>query len=139
MVILSTSNQTMVLFDCRMRWFNSFSWKYNFLSLPRNIKIEGHFPLISPFRYFFKSLFRWNWVKLTSFTIEKREVSSAKGFAVEEKLLLRSFIYIKKRRGPKMDPWGTLAVTGSQSRWWLAIQNYSLKSMTKKTLNKFQW
>ena len=41
-----------------------------------------------------------------SFTTEKNEVSSAKSlsFAGEERLLLRSFMYIKKRRDPKMDP-----------------------------------
>ena len=49
----------------------------------------------------------------TSFTTEKREISSARNFAVEERLLLRSFIYIKKKRGPKMDPWETPAVAGS--------------------------
>ena len=114
----ATSYWNIIKKDCRMRCFNSFSWKYNFLSLLRNIRIEGHFPLMSSFRYFFKSLFRWYWDKLTSFTTEKREVSSAKSFAVEERLLLRSFIYIKKRRGPKMDPWGTPAVTGSHLDDW---------------------
>ena len=44
---------------------------------------------------------------------ENREVSSAKSFIVEERLLLGSFTYIKKRRGPKMDPSGTPVVTDS--------------------------
>ena len=43
----------------------------------------------------------------------KREVSFVKSFVVEEKLLLGSFIYIKERRDPKMDLWGTPAVPGS--------------------------
>ena len=60
-----------------------------------------------------KSLFRWNSDKLTSFTTEKREVSLAKSFVVEERLLLRSFIGIKKKRGSKMDPLVTPVVTGS--------------------------
>ena len=96
----------------------SFSWKYNFLNLLRNFRVKRHFPLISPFRYFFKPLIRWNSGELTSFTIQKREVLSAKSFVVEERLLLRSFIYIKKRRCPKIEPWGTPAVTGSHVDDW---------------------
>lgn len=38
-----------------------------------------------------------------SFTTKKRELSSTKKLAVGDRLLLKSFVYIKKNRGPKMD------------------------------------
>ena len=40
-------------------------------------------------------------------------MSSAKKFFVEEILLLMSFVYIKKRKDPKMDSSSTPVVTGS--------------------------
>ena len=38
-----------------------------------------------------------------SFTTKERELSSTKKLAVGDRLLLKSFVYIKKNRGPKMD------------------------------------
>ena len=36
---------------------------------------------------------------------KKRELSSTKKLAVEDRLLYKSFVCIKKNRGPKMDTW----------------------------------
>ena len=41
------------------------------------------------------------------------DVSSAKSFIIDDKFLLRSLIYIKKKRGPKMEPCGTPAIIGN--------------------------
>ena len=50
--------------------------------------------------------------ELISWTMEKTEVLSAKSFAVDERLWLRSFIYVRKKSGPKIDPRGTSASIG---------------------------
>ena len=70
----------------------------------------------------------WNSDKLISFTTEERKVLSAKAFAVEERLLLTSFIYFKKRRALKMDPWGTSAETGSHVDEKLLFEPYDSKN-----------
>ena len=53
-----------------------------------------------------------------SWTMEKTEVSSANSLAVDERLWLKSFIYIRKKSGPKIDPWGTPASSGHQEDAW---------------------
>ena len=47
-----------------------------------------------------------------SWTMEKTEVSSANSLA--DYLWLRSFMYIRKKSGPKIDPWGIPASIGDQ-------------------------
>ena len=57
-------------------------------------------------------------------TMDKTKVSSANSFAVDERLWLRSFIYIRKKSDPKTDPWGTPASIGhllNISKYWLNI------------------
>ena len=44
-------------------------------------------------------------------TAENSEVSSAKSFAFNYKSFVKSFIYIKNKSGPKIDPSGTPALT----------------------------
>ena len=44
-----------------------------------------------------------------SCTIVKSEVSSAKSFTLQLKFSVKSFMYIKKKRGPKIEPCGTPA------------------------------
>ena len=75
-----------------------------------------------------KSIFHWyaNWEitlrsrfkyladSLGSWTIEKRDVSSANNLAIELSPSGRSLIYIKNNRGPRMDPCGTPALIGGQ-------------------------
>ena len=41
-------------------------------------------------------------------------MSSANNFAFDEMPLARSFIYIKNRSGPSMEPWGTPSLTSDQ-------------------------
>ena len=46
-----------------------------------------------------------------SLTTEKIDVSSANNLAVDEMLLARSLMYIKKSKGPKIEPCGTPSST----------------------------
>ena len=72
--------------------------------------------------------------ELISWTIEKTEVSSASSLAVDERLWLKSFMYIRKKSDPKIDPWGTPASTGDQedtwpfkrTRWYLPLKRFSI-------------
>ena len=48
--------------------------------------------------------------ELISWTMEKTEESSANSLAVDERLWLKSFMYIRKKIDPKIDPWGTPAL-----------------------------
>ena len=47
-----------------------------------------------------------------SLTTVNREVSSEKSFALVFNPLGKSLIYIRKRSGPKIEPWGTPAKIG---------------------------
>ena len=47
-------------------------------------------------------------------TVEKIDVSSANNLVTETSFLGRSLMYIKKRRGPRTEPYGTPALTLSQ-------------------------
>ena len=53
---------------------------------------------------FFRSSFKFFADKVKSWTTEKREVSSANSLGCETKVSERSFINIKKKRGPYIDP-----------------------------------
>ena len=44
--------------------------------------------------------------------MEKIDVSSTNSFTIDERLLPRSFMYIRKNSGPKIEPWGTPASIG---------------------------
>ena len=48
-------------------------------------------------------------------TTESTEVSSAKSFTVDSMFSDKSFMYIRKRSGPRIDPCGTPAFTGNYS------------------------
>ena len=60
---------------------------------------------------FFRSSFKFFADKVISWTTENREVSSANSLGFEIKLSERSLINIKKKRGPRIDPWGTPTLT----------------------------
>ena len=49
----------------------------------------------------------------TTRTTDKMDVSSAKSFVIDNKFLLRSLIYIKNKRDPKMEPCGTPTIIGN--------------------------
>ena len=69
--------------------------------------------------------------------MEKTEVSSANSLTVDERLWFKSFMYIRKKSGPKIDPWGMSASTGDQEDVWpFKRMHWCLPH--KKTLNKFQ-
>ena len=46
------------------------------------------------------------------------DVSSTKSFAIDDKFLQRSLIYIKKKRDPNMEPCGTPAIIGNHVEDW---------------------
>ena len=55
---------------------------------------------------------------VTSWTTEKRDVSSAKSLVVDDNPQLISLIYTKKNKGPKTDPWGIPAEASTQDEDW---------------------
>ena len=95
-----------------------------------------------------KSIFHWNAHseillkssfncfadKSTSWRTEKMDVSSAKCFVIDDKFLLRSLIYIKKKRNHKMEPYGIPAIIGnhvedwplSNTLWYLLLRKLSI-------------
>ena len=66
----------------------------------------------------FKSSFNCFADKSTSWATEKMDVSSAKSFVIGYKFLLKSLIYIKKKRDPKMEPCRTQAIIGNYVEDW---------------------
>ena len=67
--------------------------------------------------------------------MEKIEVSSVNSFTVDERLCFRSFMYIRKMSGPKIDPWATPANIGDQEDAWpfrthqyLPVKKLSIRS-----------
>ena len=69
--------------------FVTFSGENNFLSLFRNIRTEGNFPLLSTVRFFKKFLFSLSTDSMVFYTAEKIEVSSAHSFLTRGLLLAR--------------------------------------------------
>ena len=59
-----------------------------------------------------RSLLRFSKDLFASFTIEKREISSAKSLTLVDRLLQISLIHTKKNSGPRIESWGTPAFTG---------------------------
>ena len=82
------------------------------------VRIEGHFSFVSQQEIFFKSLSSWLAEILGSHTVESNDVSSANNFTVDCKFSERSFMYIRKSNGPKMEPCGTPASTDDQVEHW---------------------
>ena len=64
-----------------------------------------------------KSIFSWSVKCLISWTVENIEVSSGKSFT-DDQSLHKSFIKIRKSKGPNVDPSGTPANTGSHEEVW---------------------
>ena len=65
-----------------------------------------------------KSEFRVFWEFLVSMIFEKSEVLSAKILHIDTILFGKLFIYIKNKRGPNTDPWGTPEFLFLQSQFW---------------------
>ena len=65
------------------------------------------------------------------------DVSSANSFKVDERLLPRSFIFIRKNSGYKIEPWDTPASAGDhQDVWPFKITCWNL--LLKKLLVSFK-
>ena len=58
----------------------------------------------------FKSWFMSRAAASGSWTTVKSDVSSAKSLTLHLKFSVKSFIYTRKKRGPRIEPWGTPAV-----------------------------
>ena len=56
----------------------------------------------------------------------------SKKFRDDGKFFLRSLIYIKKKRGPEMEPWGLPAIIGKHVYRRLTIKQYLLIFVTQK-------
>ena len=67
---------------------------------------------------FFRSPFKFFADKVISWTTENREVSSANSLGFEIKFSERSLINIKKKIGPRNDPWETPALTLAHEEYW---------------------
>ena len=50
--------------------------------------------------------------------MKKTDVSSANSFTVDERLLPRSFMYIRKNSGLEIEPWGIPASIGVHEDVW---------------------
>ena len=61
---------------------------------------------------FYRSLFNTSAEVLLLCTTENREVSSVKSFTVNSMFSDKSFMYIRKKSGPRIDPCGTPTFTG---------------------------
>ena len=98
--------------------FGLFSWEYNLLSLLAYIRIERYFLLRAHSGICCRSLFNTSAEVLLSCTTDNREVSSAKSFTVDSMFSDKSFIYIRKKSGPRIDPCDTPAFSGNHSEVW---------------------
>ena len=84
---------------------------------------------------FFKLLFSSFAEVFMSFLTKKRDASSANNFALEDRSPDKSFMYIKNNNAPKMQPWGTPAVTFIHSDVWsfrIAFCFLSVKKFKQK-------
>ena len=84
----------------------------------------------------FKSSFKFFADKSLSNITEKRDVSSANSLGFETRFSDKSFIYIKKSSGPRIEPWGTPASTLTHVEFWpfrttfcfLSLRNHCQKN-----------
>ena len=67
---------------------------------------------------FFRSSFKFFADKVISWTTENREVSSANSLGFEIRLSKRSLVNIRRKRGPRIYPWGTPALTIAHEEFW---------------------
>ena len=112
---LSVVNLRIIKDKIWVHWFDLFPWEYNLLSLFAYIRIECIFHLCAHSDIFCRSLFNTSAEVVLSCTTENREISSAKSFTVDSMFSEKSFMYIRKNNGPRIDPCGTPAFTGSHS------------------------
>ena len=103
-----------------VHWFGLFPWEYNLLSLFGYVRTEWH-SNIEPWAHsniFGRSLLNISAKVLLLCTTENREVSSTKSFTVDSMFSGKSFMYIRKKSEPRIDPCGTPALTGNHFEVW---------------------
>ena len=96
-----------------VQWDCFLPTKYNFLSLFIRVKIKVYFPFKAQLPIFSMSSLRSLAEVLISWTTENREMSSANS------LVHFSDQYLTNNKGPRIDPWGTTALTSAQDEQWL--------------------
>lgn len=125
--------------------FSVVSRENSLLSLLRKVRVNTHFPLISPVKNFLKSFMTSLAGKLLSRTTEKRDISSVNNIGFEHKPSDRSLSYNKKESGTKIDPWGTTVRTSGQDKVWPFRTTICLRFLRKllrssrRFLNILHW
>ena len=95
----------------------SFTRKDNFFICLDKSELKALFHWNTHSEILFKLSFNCFVDKSTSWTTEKMNVSS-KSFVIDDKFLVRSLLYIKKKRGPKIEPCGTQSIVGNHVEDW---------------------
>ena len=90
------------------------SAKNDFLFLFCWIRIKNNLPLKRPL---IKSLFKSNDDACMFLTTKKSHVSSANYFGLYARLSAKSLLWIKKKKGPRIEPWAP-ALTHTQAEIW---------------------
>ena len=94
-----------------MRWVDFWSLREKKISwaclLGSGLKLMFHWK--TQLFFLFKSWFNLFAYECLSFIYEKSDVSSANSVGFEIKFAGKSYIYMKKISGPKIEPWGTPA------------------------------
>ena len=81
-------------------------------------RLNDIFHLCAHSDIFCRSLFNTSAKVLLLCTTENRAVSSAKSFTVDSMISDKSFMYIRKKSGPRIGPCGTPVYTGNHSEVW---------------------
>ena len=87
--------------------------------------------------FFFRSLSSWLAEILGSYMVENNDAPSANSLAVDCKLSGRSFMYIRKSNGPKLEPCRTPESTDDQLEYWPSRTTH-LKLLLKKLLSRLR-
>ena len=111
---ICTRNFNIVVKDSRMGFFIFFPGENYFMRRFLGSGLKSIFHWYAHYEITLRSRFKCLADSLGSWTIEKREVSSANNLAIEFSPSGRLLIYIKNNRGPRMDPCGTPALIGRQ-------------------------
>ena len=102
-----------------MRWFFSTVW------------VKIHFPLKSPVMYHFKILVKIICRSLVVTKTENKDALSANNLALVESPSERLFIKIKNNNRPRMETWGTPAMTFVHVEIWPVISTCCFLSLKK--------
>ena len=101
-----------------VQWYSFLPTKYNFLRLFLRVWIYIIFYLKAQIPIFSRSSLRSLPEALISLTTENKEVSSANSLHSILRPSDKSLIYLKNNKCPRIDPWGTPALTSAQDERW---------------------